>query len=74
MKKITLILLVLAMSAIPVFARGRGQNEAAQQQIKIGVSVPALSQGWAGGVGWWAAHTVDELRREYPQIEFNLIH
>ena len=74
MKKITLILFVLAMAAIPVFARGRGQNEAALQQIKIGVSVPAVSHGWAGGVGWWAVHTVEELRREYPEIEFSIIH
>ena len=70
MKKLAIILLVLAMAAIPVFAGGGGDSG----QIRIGVAVPTATHGWTGGVGWWAAHTVQELQRQHPQITFRIVH
>jgi ribose transport system substrate-binding protein len=42
--------------------------------IKIGVAVPTADHGWTGGIGWWADYKVDELKKEYPDIQFNVVH
>ena len=70
MKKITLALLILAMAALPVFARGGAQSQA----IKIGIAVPTADHGWTGGVGWWADYKVEELKKSNPEIQFNVVH
>jgi ribose transport system substrate-binding protein len=70
MKKITIVLLILLMAALPVFARGADQGGA----TKIGIAVPTADHGWTGGVGWWADYKVEELKKEYPNIQFNVVH
>ena len=70
MKKLAIVLLVLSLVALPVFARGGSQSEA----IKIGIAVPTADHGWTGGVGWWADYKVEELKKEYPNIQFNVVH
>jgi ribose transport system substrate-binding protein len=70
MKKITIVLLALILAALPAFAGG-GKDSGA---IKIGVAVPTADHGWTGGIGWWADFKVNELKNEYPNIQFNVVH
>ena len=72
MKRLAIVLLVLALTALPVFAAGGSQS--GSQQIKIGIAVPTADHGWTGGVGWWADFKVNELKQQYPNIQFNVVH
>ena len=38
----------------------------------IGVSIPAATHGWAGGMNYFAQATVDRLEEAYPQLDFVL--
>jgi ribose transport system substrate-binding protein len=39
------------------------------QTIVIGVSIPAATHGWTGGVNWWAAETKTRLEAAYPNLQ-----
>ena len=39
-------------------------------QTVIGVSIPAATHGWTGGVNWWAAETKARLEAAYPSLQF----
>jgi ribose transport system substrate-binding protein len=65
-----MLLLCAGLAAIPVFAKGAGQSGA----VKIGIAVPTADHGWTGGIGWWADHAVNELKSQYPDIEFRVVH
>ena len=41
---------------------------AVAQQTVIGVSIPAATHGWTGGVNWWAAETAERLEATYPDL------
>lgn len=46
---------------------------AAQDETKvIGVSIPAATHGWAGGMNYFAQAAVDRLEAAYPQLDFVL--
>ena len=70
MKKLVLVLLILAVAVLPVFAGGKSDSKA----IKIGIAVPTADHGWTGGVGWWADFKVEELKKSNPEIQFNVVH
>ena len=72
MKKITIVLLALLVSGVFVFVGCK--KKTASQEIKIGVAVPTADHGWTGGIGWWADYKVNELKKEYPNIQFNVVH
>ena len=76
MKRIVIALLILALAVLPAFAGGnrQAQQAAGQQQIKIGIAVPTADHGWTGGVGWWADFKVEELKKQHPNIQFNVVH
>ncbi len=38
-------------------------------QTVIGVSIPAATHGWTGGVNWWAAETKARLEAAYPTLQ-----
>lgn len=38
----------------------------------IGVSIPAATHGWAGGMNFHAQQTVERLEKVYPQLDFVL--
>jgi ribose transport system substrate-binding protein len=40
----------------------------AQNKMVMGVSVPAATHGWTGGVVYWANRTKAELEKQYPGI------
>jgi len=46
---------------------------AAAQQIKIGVSIPAATHGWTGGVNYWADVTAKRLEETYPQLDIIVV-
>jgi len=69
MKKIAIVFMIICV-AFSAFAAGSGQSDA----IKIGIAVPTADHGWTGGVGWWADYKVEELKKEHPNIQFNVVH
>jgi ribose transport system substrate-binding protein len=72
MKKIAIVFLVLLAAGTFVFTGCK--KGTASQTIKIGVAVPTADHGWTGGIGWWADYKVEELKKEYPNIQFNVVH
>lgn len=44
----------------------------AQDTKVIGVSIPAATHGWAGGMNYFAQVTVDRLEAAYPELDFVL--
>lgn len=38
----------------------------AQNKMVMGVSIPAATHGWTGGVVYWANRTKAELEKQYP--------
>jgi len=42
---------------------------AAQKQVVMGVSIPAATHGWTGGVVYWANRTKAELEKEIPGVK-----
>lgn len=50
-----------------------GTAFAADQEVKvIGVSIPAATHGWAGGMNFHAAETIERLEEVYPGLDFVL--
>ncbi len=50
-----------------------GASAAYAQDTKvIGVSIPAATHGWAGGMNYHAQETVERLEEVYPQLDFVL--
>lgn len=45
---------------------------AAQDTTVIGVSIPAATHGWAGGMNFHAQEAVDRLEATYPELDFVL--
>lgn len=58
------LLAVLFTLAGPVFA---------QQKVKIGVSIPAATHGWTGGVNYWANVTEQRLESTYPNLDIVVV-
>ncbi|AXS39825.1 ABC transporter substrate-binding protein [Breoghania sp. L-A4] len=46
---------------------------AAAEKVKIGVSIPAATHGWAGGLNWHAAEAKKRLEATYPNLEIVLV-
>jgi len=44
----------------------------AQDVTVIGVSIPAATHGWTGGVNFHTQETIDRLEATYPQLDFVL--
>ena len=49
-----------------------GTGAFAQDTQVIGVSIPAATHGWAGGMNFHAQETVERLEEVYPQLDFVL--
>lgn len=59
-------LLITAIVAVLAF----GAVASAQEQITIGVAIPAATHGWTGGVNYWTQETVASLEARYPNLKF----
>lgn len=65
---VTLVVALLAaVLAVAPMASAQGQK------VKIGVSIPAATHGWAGGVNYWADVTAKRLQETYPQLEIIVV-
>ncbi|MGR3541381.1 MAG: ABC transporter substrate-binding protein [Hasllibacter sp.] len=53
-------------------AMALAQPAAAQDTQVVGVSIPAATHGWAGGMNFFAQESVDRLEEVYPQLDFVL--
>ena len=49
-----------------------GTGAFAQEAKVIGVSIPAATHGWAGGMNFHAKETVERLEEVYPDLDFVL--
>ncbi|SDH01314.1 substrate-binding domain-containing protein [Pelagibacterium luteolum] len=45
----------------------------AQDQIRIGVSIPAATHGWAGGLNWHAQEAERRIEEANPNIDITLV-
>ncbi|HHT43569.1 MAG TPA: ABC transporter substrate-binding protein [Firmicutes bacterium] len=45
----------------------------AQDKVVIGVSIPAATHGWTGGINYWARVTQERLKNTYPNLEIILV-
>ena len=63
MKSIVRKLLVTGAVVASTFAFAQADK------IVMGVSIPAATHGWAGGVVYWANRTQAELEKQYPGIK-----
>eukprot|EP00873_Tetraselmis_striata_P031127 jgi/Tetstr1/451391/TSEL_038427.t1 len=50
-----------------------GVTAIAAQEIKIGVSIPAATHGWAGGLNWHAEQAMNRIEEANPDIDIILI-
>ncbi|HBG01627.1 MAG TPA: ABC transporter substrate-binding protein [Firmicutes bacterium] len=60
------VLCLLSVLVLPVAAM-------AQEKAVIGVSIPAATHGWTGGINYWARVTQERLKETYPQLEIILV-
>lgn len=63
------LLLTVALLAMLVAPAVAG----AQEQVTIGVSIPAATHGWTGGVNYWARETQRRLQETYPNLRIVLV-
>jgi ribose transport system substrate-binding protein len=61
------------LGAAALLAVGLTAPLAAQDQVTIGVSIPAATHGWTGGVNYHAREAVDRLAGQYPNLRFQLV-
>lgn len=49
-----------------------GPATAQEEEVTIGVSIPAATHGWAGGMNYHANAAVERLQEEHPNLKFVL--
>jgi ribose transport system substrate-binding protein len=59
---------LMATSALAVLASPLLAQEGETQVV--GVSIPAATHGWAGGMNYFAQEAIDRLEETYPQLDF----
>jgi ribose transport system substrate-binding protein len=62
--------LAKSLFAAAVVAGSIGGVAVAQDKVTIGVSVPAATHGWTGGVNYFAQQAINRLSTTYPDAEF----
>ena len=67
MKRIGLLL--IASLTLLLFASVSAQDE----EVVIGVSIPAATHGWTGGVNYWATETETRLEETYPNLDIVVV-
>jgi ribose transport system substrate-binding protein len=60
------LLLSLSVAAVALVAATPGMAQT------IGVSIPAATHGWAGGMNYFARDAIERLEEAYPDLEFVL--
>jgi ribose transport system substrate-binding protein len=44
----------------------------AEEKVNLGVSIPAATHGWTGGVVYWANRAKKELEKEHPELKITV--
>ncbi len=57
---------LLALTSLLALGVANAQDET----VTIGVSIPAATHGWTGGVNFWADQAATQLQETYPNLEF----
>ena len=60
---------LVAAGATAIAALAAGTSAIAQSKPHIGVSIPAATHGWTGGVVYWANRTKSDLEKQYPGLK-----
>jgi len=66
MKKLRTLLISAIVAVLAFGAVASAQEE----QIVIGVAIPAATHGWTGGVNYWTNEAVKSLEARYPNLKF----
>ena len=64
---------LLAAVALSSVALGVTGAVAQDETITIGVSIPAATHGWAGGVNWHAEQAMARIEQAHPNIDIVLV-
>jgi ribose transport system substrate-binding protein len=59
-------------SAVALAGMGTAAFSDGHETIVIGVSIPAATHGWAGGMNFHAQEAADRLEEVYPNLSFVL--
>jgi ribose transport system substrate-binding protein len=62
----------VAAGVTALAAWGAAPSATAQPKPHIGVSIPAATHGWTGGVVYWANRTKKELEQQYPGLKITI--
>jgi ribose transport system substrate-binding protein len=62
----------VAAGVTALAAWGAAPAATAQPKPHIGVSIPAATHGWTGGVVYWANRTKKELEQQYPGLKITI--
>lgn len=68
MRRTVVVLTVLCLVALFL-----APTALAQEKVVIGVSIPAATHGWTGGINYWARVTQERLKQTYPNLEIVLV-
>lgn len=71
LKKFAGALALGTMMVMPLAIQAQAQDQEGESAV-IGVSIPAATHGWAGGLNYHAQATIDELEERYENIDFVL--
>ena len=63
---------LVATGAAVLATLGAAPSALAQNKPHIGVSIPAATHGWTGGVVYWANRTKAELEKQYPGVKVTI--
>jgi ribose transport system substrate-binding protein len=70
MKRVALLLCLVAFVATGLFATGQTEDDT----HRIGIAIPSADHGWTGGIVWWANKRVAELEEQYgDQFDFTIV-
>ena len=61
---------LLGIGAMALATVAASSSIALAEKAKIGISIPAATHGWTGGLNYHTKRTVDALRKAYPDLEF----
>ena len=62
----------VAAGATALAVLGAAPSAIAQAKPHMGVSIPAATHGWTGGVVYWAEKTKAELEKQYPGLKVTI--
>ncbi|MBY6261138.1 ABC transporter substrate-binding protein [Azospirillum sp. 412522] len=62
----------LAMTATVALGGALGGVAVAADTVKLGVSIPAATHGFTGGIVWWANQAKAELEKAHPNLKITV--